>query len=72
MTVRNLLNSLGDRMLGGLVPQDTADADQYECSTQTICDWYYPFCPGQAFRAKFRRTRCSDGSATPWKKVGCC
>ena len=72
MTVRNLLNSLGDRMLGGLVPQDTADADQYECSPQYKCDWAAPFCPGQAFRTKFKRTRCSDGSATSWKRVGCC
>jgi hypothetical protein len=70
--MRKLLNSLGDRMLSGLLPQDTADADQFECSPQDKCAFSYPFCPGQAFRTKFRRTRCSDGSATPWKRVGCC
>jgi hypothetical protein len=59
--MRKLLNSLGDRMLSGL-----------ECSPQDKCAFSYPFCPGQAFRTKFRRTRCSDGSATPWKRVGCC
>lgn len=73
MRLGKLLDSVGDRMLSQLVPQDAAAAD--DCTYEEDCDYFPPRCPGQAFRTKFRRLVCAGHSGPSygeWERVGCC
>jgi hypothetical protein len=75
MSLSTMMGSVGNRMLSRLVPQDTADADQYECTYETKCSYRYPTCIAQAFRGKMRRQVCAGTngpSYSSWQQVGCC
>lgn len=66
------MGSLGDRLLGRLVPSTTADADQFECTYEYRCT--FPYC-GSVRLSRQRRQVCAGTngpSRGPWERIGCC
>lgn len=73
MLLKKMVGSLGDRLLGRLVPSTTADADQFECTYEYRCT--FPYCGSVRLRRQ-RRQVCAEStggpSKGPWEYVGCC
>ncbi|MDX3312770.1 hypothetical protein ACWGH3_35020 [Streptomyces sp. NPDC054884] len=73
MLLKKMADSLGDRILGRLVPSTTADADEFECTYEYRCT--FPYC-GSVRLSRFRRQVCAEAtggpSKGPWERMGCC
>ncbi|WP_433257222.1 hypothetical protein ACQPYK_19815 [Streptosporangium sp. CA-135522] len=73
MRLDKILDSVGDRMLSRLVPQDTAAAD--DCTYEYKCDFSLLGCFRSAYRNKYTRLVCAGNSGPSygdWERVGCC
>ncbi|MFF5205876.1 hypothetical protein [Streptosporangium sp. NPDC000396] len=73
MRLGKIFDSVGDRMLGQLLPQDTAAAD--DCTYEQKCSFSLLSCMRTAYRNKYERVVCAGNSGPSygdWEKIGCC
>ncbi|MFF5210313.1 hypothetical protein [Streptosporangium sp. NPDC000396] len=73
MRFGKIMNSVGDRMLSQLLPQDTAAAD--DCTYEQKCEFNFRHCLHTAYRTKYERVVCAGNSGPSygqWERIGCC
>ncbi|GAA1768963.1 MULTISPECIES: hypothetical protein [Streptomonospora] len=72
MKIMDSVSRIGDRMLASVVPEATAQADQFECSWEQSCR--LPYCGSNVFLTLYNRKVCAgtwEPSYGPWERVGC-